>query len=298
MFIRTQARLCSMAFFTLAIFGPLTAAPLFAQTDMPSSGPSAVSSSAVTTSNEDRDTTLSADPAQSSRPDVVRTLVPTRELWRHPGIGIQLGINGAGIDFAEPLGQHFNVRIGGEYLRYTGSFTSDGAQIDAGIKVGGGKFALDYFPFHNGFRISPQMRFGILTDLEGTVLVPPGQSISLSGGDYVSSSTDPLHGNASVTTKKAAPGISVGWGNLSSRHGAHWSVPVEFGFYYIGQPKLVVNFSGTACDPSQPPAIGCQDVTKDADFQRDLAAFIRRNNHNISYASFFPIASIGVGYRF
>jgi hypothetical protein len=39
-------------------------------------------------------------------------------------------------------------------------------------------------------------------------------------------------------------------------------------------------------------------VQQDEGFQRDLAAFIRRNNNNLSYASFFPVASFGVGYSF
>jgi hypothetical protein len=33
-------------------------------------------------------------------------------------------------------------------------------------------------------------------------------------------------------------------------------------------------------------------------FQQDLAAFIARNNHNLSYASFFPVFSVGFGYAF
>ncbi len=209
-----------------------------------------------------------------------------------------MGLNGVGADFALPVAHRVNVRVGGQYLQYTGDFTSDGAQIHAALKVGNGKLAFDWFPFGNGFRISPQMMFAIQTEVNATVLVPAGQSISLDGGDYVSSAADPLHGSALITTRKAAPGISVGWGNISPRGNAHWSFPVELGFYYIGQPKLDVTFSGSACDPTQPPEIGCEDVTKDAGFQHDLAAFIARNNHNLSYASYFPIAQFGVGYRF
>ena len=78
----------------------------------------------------------------------------------------------------------------------------------------------------------------------------------------------------------------------------HESFPVEVGFYYVGQPTLKVDFSGSACDPSEPQPLGCQPVQDDAGFQHDLAAFIRRNNNNLSYASFFPVASFGVGYSF
>jgi hypothetical protein len=70
------------------------------------------------------------------------------------------------------------------------------------------------------------------------------------------------------------------------------------GFFYVGQPSLQVAFTGSACDPNYPPSIGCQSVDLDAGFQQNLAEFKARNDHNLSYASFFPIFSIGVGYRF
>jgi hypothetical protein len=87
-------------------------------------------------------------------------------------------------------------------------------------------------------------------------------------------------------------------GNVIARTRHHLSIPIEAGFYYVGQPGLKVNFTGSACDPTQPAAIGCESVDQDPGFQQNLAAFIARNNHNLSYASFFPIFSAGVGYAF
>ncbi|MEZ2348267.1 hypothetical protein [Terriglobus sp. RCC_193] len=226
--------------------------------------------------------------------------IPTSELWKHPGLGLAVGINGIGLEIAEPIAQHFNVRAGGGYFRFEDTFTSDGAQVDASMKLGGGHASLDYFPWsHHGFHISPQLYFGVQTSADVTVIVPSGQQISLSGGDYVSSATDPLHGSAEVSVRKVAPGLTIGYGNLAPRRlGSHWSFPVELGFYYLGQPDLKINFSGSACDPSQPPAIGCQKVNLDVDFQKDLQRFTARQNNNLSYASFFPVLSFGVGYRF
>lgn len=226
------------------------------------------------------------------------TRQPIKDVWKHPGVGINVGVNGVGLDIAEPLGLHFNARVGGEFFRYTGDFTSDGAQINADLAVGGGKVALDYFPWHNGFHVSPQLRLFNQTAANVKVIVPAGQQISLNGQDYVSSSTDPLRGQGYVDTKKTAVGVTIGYGNLSPRYGARWSFPVEVGFYYIGQPNLTVTFTGSACDPKFPAAVGCQKVETDPGFQADLKRFIARQNHNLSYASFFPVASFGVGYRF
>ena len=214
------------------------------------------------------------------------------------GIDIHVGANGAGGDIALPVGRRFNLRAGGDYAQYSRHFTEEGANIDAALRLGNGRVALDWFPFGNGFRVSPQMVFAVQTQVTATVLIPPGETVELDGHDFISSFTNPLHGCALVTTRKTAPGLSVGWGNISPHGERHWSFPAELGFYYIGQPNLNVSFSGSACEPTLPSSVGCEDVTQDADFQSSLTAFVKRNQHNLSYASFFPIASIGVGYRF
>jgi hypothetical protein len=213
------------------------------------------------------------------------------------GVDVHAGVNGIGGDIAMPVAQHFNLRLGGQYFKYSNSFSQDGANITASLHLGDGAVAIDWFPFHNGFRISPQAFFAIQTHVQANVIVPVGQTITLNGEDFTSSATDPLHGTGAVTTRKTAPGISIGWGNISPRGDGRLSFPVEVGFYYIGQPDLKVSFSGTACS-TQVSGSGCEDVTQDPNFQSSLKAFITRNQHNVSYASFFPIASVGVGYRF
>jgi hypothetical protein len=214
------------------------------------------------------------------------------------GIDAQVGLNGVGGDIAFAVAPHFNLRLGGRFFSYSTSFQEEGADVNASLRLGGGKASLDWYPFHNGFRISPLVVFLNQTGVRATVLVPAGQTISLDDGDYVSSHADPLHGSASIGVRKTSPGLTIGYGNIIPRSGRHLSFPVELGFYYVGQPTLKVAFSGSACDPSQPEPLGCQPVEQDAGFQSDLAGFIRRNNNNLKYASFLPIASFGVGYRF
>ena len=228
------------------------------------------------------------------------TQLPLYDWWRHPGVSVSLGINGVGVDVAEALRQSINVRVGAEFLRYTGQFTAQGAQVDVNLRLGGGHAGVDVFPFRrSNFRISPQLRFGILTRGIGNVLIPPGEVVSFSGVDYTSTSYDPLRGSAYFDTRKIAPGIAFGWGNLVPRERyKHWSFPTELGFYYVGQPNLQVSFQGTACSTEPNGGISCDDVTKDPGFQSDLAKFIQRNRHNVSYGSLFPVLSFGVGYRF
>lgn len=254
-----------------------------------------ISAPQVSSSRDNDETQTPELPSRAAIPNDVA--VPTRAPGRL-GIAVQIGLNGIGGDIALALASRFNLRVGGQFFGYSTTFQEEGANVDASLRLGGGKALLDWFPFGNGFHISPLLVFLDQTDVRATVIVPPGQTISLDNGDYRSSQADPLHGSASVDVWKTSPGLTIGYGNIIPRSGRHFSFPVEIGFYYVGQPTLKVAFSGSACDPSQPEPLGCQPVQQDAGFQRDLAGFIKRNNNNLSYASFLPVASFGVGYSF
>lgn len=240
---------------------------------------------------------IGASGAAAAQLKVVKVAEPVRP-FSQVGVDMHLGIDGAGFDVATPLARHFNLRAGADFFSYSDTFTEQGATVDASIQLRSGHVNLDWFPFRNGLRVSPMMNFANNNKGRATVLVPSGSDITLNGEDYISSLTDPLHGSGSVDFRKTSPGLTVGWGNIVPRSKKHFSFPVELGFYYVGQPSLKIAFTGSACDPTQPPSIGCQSVDSDASFQASLEAFRARNEHNLSYASFFPVFTTGVGYRF
>jgi hypothetical protein len=216
------------------------------------------------------------------------------------GVGIEFraGVGGIGFDVATPVARKFNLRAGTEFFGYSSTFVDQGANIAANLRLQSAHASLDWFPFGGRFRLSPLLVFANNNHAQAAALIPPGNTVTLSGEDYISSTTDPLHGAGSVDFRKTAPGFTLGFGNILPRTGSHFSFPIEAGFYYAGQPGLKVAFTGSACNPTEPPASGCESVDKDAGFQQSLAAFIARNNNNLSYASFFPVLSFGFGYSF
>ena len=209
-----------------------------------------------------------------------------------------IGLNGFGFYAAKPFSRHLVVRLGGNFISYSGSFFEQGANVDGSLRFAYGKAEVDYFP--NGgngrFHISPLLVFANNTRVHANVLIDPTTTLDFNGDTYSSDPTDPLRGTGQVDFAKTAPGLAIGYGNVTHGRG-HWSYPVELGFFYVGQPKLAVDFRGTACDVSH-PANGCGDITQDPDFQKDLAAFIVRQHHNLSYAKFIPMLNLGIGYRF
>ena len=227
---------------------------------------------------------------------------PTERDPFHPfsriGIATHAGLGGVGFDVATPLAKKINLRSGSDFFGYSTTFQEQGANVAIKLHMQSGHASLDWFPLGGRFRLSPTMVFANNNRIQATALIPSGSTITLNGQNYISSIADPLHGNGTVTFRRVSPGLTLGFGNLIPRTRAHFSIPVEAGFYYAGQPGLQVSFSGSACDPTRPPSIGCQSVNQDAGFHQSLAAFIARNNHNLSYASFFPIFSVGFGYAF
>jgi hypothetical protein len=222
------------------------------------------------------------------------------------GIEFHLGTTGPGIDIAAPLSRHFNLRASSDFFIVSTSFEEQGVNIAAKMRLQASRTSLDWFPWAGSFRIIPLLVYANNTHLAARAVVPQGETMTLDGNDFVSSVRDPLRGSASVDFRRVAPGISLGFGNLvprvSEKHhprqAAHFSFPVEAGFFYVGQPKLTVDFTGSACDPSQPQAIGCEPVNQDKEFQTGLAKFETRNRKNLSYASFYPLVSSGIGFAF
>lgn len=214
------------------------------------------------------------------------------------GFASRVGFAGAGFDVATPLATRFNLRAGTDFFNYSTTFQEQGANVGINLHLRSGHAALDWFPFGGHLRLSPQIVFGNNNRILATAVIPSGSTVTLNGQDYISSYTDPLHGTGRIDFRKVSPGLSLGFGNLIPRDRSHFSIPVEMGFYYTGQPSLKIAFTGSACDPNYSSSVGCQSVDQDPGFQQNLASFKLRNIHNLSYARYFPIFSLGFGYRF
>jgi hypothetical protein len=214
------------------------------------------------------------------------------------GFDTHAGLGGIGFDVATPLSRNFNLRAGSDFFAYSTTFQDQGATVTINSRLRSAHASLDWFPFRGRFRLSPQIVFANNNRVQAGASIPAGSTISLNGQDYVSSFADPLRGGGSVDFRRVSPGLTLGLGNITARERGHFSVPVEAGFYYVGQPGLKVNFSGSACYPGLPETIACNTVSEDPSFQENLDAFVARNRHNLSYVSFFPTFSVGFGYAF
>jgi len=231
------------------------------------------------------------EPARVVRPKTIRA-------FSTAAIAVKVGFAGVGADIATPLASHFNLRAGGSFFSYSGSFNSDGITINGDLKFRSGTASLDWFPFHGGFRISPGVTFYNGNNLNATVLVPGGQTFSLGDQNYTSSNTDPVHGTAAVHFgRRTAPSLTFGFGNMIPRSGRHISFPFEIGFQYIGPPTLTFNLVGTACTNANDPTT-CSPIQSDAQTQVNIQQQESKIDSDVKPLRFYPIISQGFSVRF
>jgi len=215
-------------------------------------------------------------------------------------IALKIGVAGVGIDVATPLSQRFNLRAGGSYYPYNGTFNVDGMTISGQARLRSGTASLDWFPFHGNFHISPGITFYNGNTFNTKAYVPSGGAFSLADGDYISDPTgvDPVHGTFDLSFgRHVAPNFTIGFGNMIPRSGRHFSFPFEIGFQYVGPPKLTLNLAGTVCS-NQPNNQGCEQLQTDPDALANLAQEQLNINNDIKPLRFYPILSQGFSYRF
>ena len=211
-------------------------------------------------------------------------------------LGTKVGLLGIGVEAATPLARHFNLRGGANFFSYTDNLTSDGIHYDGNLRFRSAEASLDWFPFAGGFHVSPGALVYNGNQITGNAAVPGGDSFTVNNVTYISSTTDPVTGTGSLKFNQAAPKFTVGFGNMLPRSGRHFSVPVEFGFAYEGEPKVALNLAGTVCYPGVPGA--CQTIASDPTVQANIAAQQQKIANDASPARFYPILSVGFAVSF
>jgi hypothetical protein len=235
---------------------------------------------------------------RNTHADIARSPIPMGRSIRPfsvLAIGVTSGSGGIGVEFATPLADHLNLRTSGSYFSYYSQFTSDGLNVNGRMLARSINTSIDYFPFHNGFRISPGVTLDNGNAVHGVLSIAPGETFSLGDGTYTSAPGDPVHGNASISFgRRIAPSLTTGWGNLISRRRGHLTVPFEIGFQYIGAPLVNFNLEGTACDQFN----DCGQIQSDPTSLANEQQQRDKINKDIYPLRFFPIVNIGFGWSF
>ena len=286
---------------SLLILSAVLSQPLFAQNAPTTDVAEVVAPAPVAASSSSSAGTVdlsSAPTATVASPDTAAPAPETpMKAFSKVGVDVKIGAGGIGFDVATPLGQKFNLRGTGYFFRYNVSLTEDYVTYSGDLQLAGGGVSLDWYPFNGKFRLSAGAIAYNGNQISASASLNPNQSFTLNGTTYYNSSSDPLHASGTLYLgRKAAPAFGFGWGNIIPRKAnKHFSIPVEFGVAYVGYPHVSLGFVGSTCDQY---GMACQDVSNNPTFQQDLAAQRSKYQNDLSALRFYPIASIGFGYKF
>lgn len=210
------------------------------------------------------------------------------------GVGISISPTlGIGAEAAYEVTPRINVRGGFNYFSYTANFNNSGVSYGGTLKLESGEVHLDYFLWHS-LHVSPGLMFSPGNLLSANLSVPGGNTFTLSGTTYESSQASPIAGTGSLKFNTVAPSILFGVGNLVP-HGNHrFSMKFEIGGAYRGTPTTALNFTGSAC---QQNGTNCLPISSNPTFQNSVTAQQSKFNNDISVLKFYPIISLGFGFR-
>lgn len=211
------------------------------------------------------------------------------------GFGVQVGLLGAGVQVATPIASRMNLRVGGNFLNFSDSGSTSGVNYTANLRFRSAEASVDWYPWGRSFHISPGALVYDGNQITGNAVTPAGSSFTLNGTSYVSDPADPAHGSGSLQFARAAPKVTIGWGNLVPRGEHHVSFPFEMGFAYLGNPQTALTFTGSVCDSAMQ---GCESIANDPSAQANVAAEQVKFEKDARYARFFPLISQGFAVRF
>lgn len=238
--------------------------------------------------------------SRSSRPSKVDYTPPVDIFGKTPygpfshfAFGLTATTIGGGVQIATPLGNRLNLRVGGNFVQFQYPFTKDGVDYTPRIKLESGQGTVDWFPGNGEFHVSAGALY-FRNGFSGLANVQPGQIYKLGDTTYINSIDDPVSGNASLSyDRKVAPIVLLGWGNLIPRTGRHVTFPVEFGVAYMGAPQMKLQLSGTSCTTD-----GCFDNATDPSTLNNIKQEQNEIDNDLRYTKFYPVLSMGFGYRF
>jgi len=214
---------------------------------------------------------------------------------RRTGIAVTMSTLGAGIEVAAPITTRSNLRTAFNMFLYSRPFDTDGITYSGELDLRSAQLIYDWFPFRNAFHLSPGVLIYNGNHMRAQLSVPAGKKFALDHNTYLSDPKDPIRGNATIAFRKIAPSFLFGWGNLVPRKRHRFTVPVEFGLVFHGQPKLSFDLAGKGCDGGHHV---CKAINKEPEGIRDIATERDKINHALSGFRLYPVLSIGFAYNF
>jgi hypothetical protein len=197
-------------------------------------------------------------------------------------VAVRAGTPGLGFDLAYRVSHGLYVRGNFNGFSYSKNVSESDVDYNAKLKLQTAGLLLDWHPFETGFRLTGGMYYNRnRIDLTGK---PTGGSYNLNGTAYIATDIGSLDG--SVRFKSSAPYVGLGY----HQSYGDFSLIGDAGVMFMGSARAKLDVT---CGPSlQANPLLCaqaqQDAAREADKARDTADAWK----------YYPVLSVGMGYRF
>lgn len=191
---------------------------------------------------------------------------------------VKVSTLGAGIDLGYKFNPYFDLRANVNGLKYSRDADINDVKYDADLKLLTAGLLADYYPFQNGFRLTAGAYYN------GNKLSGTGRATK----DYYGiDPNDYGYETASVEYKKFAP--YVGFGYQTNDDDSNWIFTADLGVLYQGKAKVR---NGTTCYNQFVCTALQSRIDQENAEQRDEI------QDKADKLKWYPVASIGIGYRF
>lgn len=211
-------------------------------------------------------------------------LLPTAQS-SEVGAALRLGTLGPGVDVDFALGDRASVRLG--YSGYSTHRQVNQTDItyDGTLKLSNPSAILDWYVAKGSFRLS----LGAVasgTEVNAVGIPNSNARYTINGNVYSVSQLTSLSGRFKFGNS-TAPYFGIGWGN-PVRPGKRLSFLFDLGAIYGGRPDITLNAS---CSASVPAAL-CSQLSADIEAEK------RKLRDQLTAIQWYPVVSVGLGYRF
>ncbi len=211
-----------------------------------------------------------------------------RPKFPHIGVGLKMSTLGAGVEIATPITQRTNLRLGFNNFAYAHNLRDDGSLYTAKLNLFSVQANYDWYPFNNSFHLSPGVAYN-------------GNHVKAGTSDNAAAQAEPgvfpspITGSARIDFARYVPMFLIGWGNLIPHRSKRFSIPFEFGAAYHGQPRASLHMNPIVCPLGD---VECYYASLDPSIQSSFVSTQTQIRKEIAPYKFYPVISLGFGYRF
>lgn len=185
-------------------------------------------------------------------------------------IAAKVGTLGLGVEATTNIVPLFaNVRLQGNGFNYNTTITDTNVTYDAKLKLASVGLLADIYPFAGKFRVTGGAYYN---GNKLTMNARPLGNVVIGGTTY----TNPTVATT-IDFNKFAPYAGIGWGDAISS-GSPIGFSFELGVMYMGKPKTSIVAPGVSA--------------------ADIAAEKSKLDSSLKNMQFYPVASIGVNFKF